>query len=63
MAEDRLLDSAETAEFLGVPVSLLGEWRYRSEGPPYLKLGHRTVRYSTHDLARWLGERRVEAAS
>lgn len=36
-----------------VPEKTLAQWRYRSEGPPYLKLGGH-VRYRRSDVDAWL---------
>jgi predicted DNA-binding transcriptional regulator AlpA len=51
--EDRLLDTTEVADYLGIPVNSLKMWRYRRTGPPWLKLG-RHVRYRQTTLERWL---------
>lgn len=51
--EDTLLDAADVADYLGIPVNSLKMWRYRRKGPPWLKLG-RHVRYRQSALERWL---------
>ena len=51
-----LMSTAELAEYLGVPVSTLAQWRYRGGGPPGIRVG-RHVRYSTGDVAAWLDGR------
>jgi len=57
---NELLHPAAVAETLGVPVRTLEAWRYRREGPPYVKVGRR-IRYRSVDLENWiLG--RVESA-
>ncbi len=43
----------EAAEYLGVPVETLAQWRYRRQGPAYVKLGRRVV-YRTADLDAWM---------
>jgi len=60
MAEDRLLTSEETAAYLNTSPRLLNDWRYREQGPPWLKLGRRTVRYSKQALDEWLAACKVE---
>ena len=56
-----LLDAPATAGYLGVTVVQLRDWRYRRTGPPYLKLGRRTVRYAKSDLDAWLRRHHVTA--
>lgn len=56
-APDRLLTPADLAEMLGVEVATLVDWRYRRQGPPWIKLGHRTVRYRRTSVERWLTAR------
>lgn len=58
-ASDKLLTSKETAELIGVTEEALTAWRYRRQGPPFLKLGHKTVRYSQDDLNAWFKRTRV----
>jgi len=55
LAADRLLDTDEVAEYLGIPSNSLKMWRYRRTGPPWLKLG-RHVRYRLTAIERWLDD-------
>jgi len=50
---DRLLTVQELAEYLGVPVATLYQWRHRREGPPGFRVG-RHVRYRWSDVAEWI---------
>lgn len=50
---DRLLTVQELAEYLGVPVATLYQWRYRREGPPGFRVG-RHVRYRWSDVQEWI---------
>lgn len=50
---DKLLTPAEVADIIGVDPQLLADWRHRKVGPPFLKLGHRTVRYDAKAVERW----------
>lgn len=45
-----LLDENEAATTLSVAVQTLRNWRWKGEGPRYVKLGKRTVRYRRGDL-------------
>lgn len=43
------LDERQAAQYLGLSVSTLQQWRFRSKGPDYLKFG-KAVRYRVADL-------------
>ena len=50
----RPLGSAEeVAEYLGIPVRTLAEWRHYRKGPRHLRVG-RYVRYRWADVEEWL---------
>lgn len=51
---DRLLAETQASEFLTVAVRTLRNWRWRGEGPQYVKLGKRCVRYRQSDLEAFL---------
>jgi predicted DNA-binding transcriptional regulator AlpA len=55
LTADRLLDTDEVAEYLGIPPNSLKMWRYRRTGPPWLKLG-RHVRYRLTAIEQWLDD-------
>lgn len=50
---DRLLTIKEVAEYLGVPITTLYQWRYNRKGPPSVRIG-RHVRYRPTDLFGWV---------
>jgi len=49
-----LLTPKEAAEFLGIPLGTLAQWRSQRRGPPYIKLEERLVRYRRSDLEKYL---------
>ncbi len=53
---DQLLTVKELADYLGVPVATLYQWRYRREGPPGFRVG-RYLRYRRSDIERWIEDR------
>lgn len=53
MTDEQLRTPEEVAAFLQVPLATLYAWRYRSEGPPAIKIG-RHLRYRARDVERWL---------
>jgi len=48
------LTTHEVAERLGVSESLLKRWRGQGQGPRYVTLGTRLVRYSPADIQTYL---------
>lgn len=57
MARVGLLTPNEVADALGVTVGTLNNLRYRGEGPDFIKLGHRTIRYRQEDIEAWIESR------
>jgi excisionase family DNA binding protein len=55
---ERLLTVQELAEYLGVPVATLYQWRHRREGPPGFRVG-RHVRYRWIDVHEWIEQQLV----
>ncbi len=56
---ERLLSADEVAEFLGVPVSTLYQWRHRGCGPDAYRVG-RHLRYDPVIVRSWLEEHGVD---
>ena len=54
----KCLSAREAAALLGVSAKMLERWRGTGAGPPYLRLGHRTVRYAVRDLEAFIASRR-----
>lgn len=50
---DRLFTINEVAEYLGIPVATLYQWRYRGEGPDGFRVG-RHVRYRWSEIEAWI---------
>lgn len=50
---DRLLTVEEVADFLGVPVNTLYQWRHKGSGPVAFRVG-RFLRYDAADVRQWL---------
>lgn len=48
----------QAAEYLGMKVTTLRQWRFLSRGPVYLKIG-RSVRYRREDLDAFLQQSAV----
>jgi predicted DNA-binding transcriptional regulator AlpA len=50
---ERLLDPAEVAAYLKIPVKMLYAWRYTRTGPPALTVG-KHLRYRASAIDEWL---------
>ncbi|MBC2735894.1 MAG: helix-turn-helix domain-containing protein [Desulfobacteraceae bacterium] len=55
---NRLLNEKEVAEYLGIGVQTLRNWRYLRRGPVYYKLGSR-VSYSEKDIIDYINHNRI----
>ena len=51
-----LLTPEEVSVLLGVSKGTLSNWRWRGEGPPFIRLKRRKVRYPVKSLLSWLEE-------
>ena len=50
----RLLTPIEAATALRLHHTTLEKWRAAGEGPPFLVIGRRNIRYDQADLAIWI---------
>lgn len=54
-----VLNEHEAAEWLGLDVTTLRDWRFRRVGPAYLKYLNKSVRYPVAELTRFADGSRV----
>jgi predicted DNA-binding transcriptional regulator AlpA len=54
---ERLLTPKDAANFLRLSLSWLAKARMRGDGPPYVKIGRRSIRYREEALVQWLKSR------
>jgi predicted DNA-binding transcriptional regulator AlpA len=52
-----LLMPQDVAAQLGVSRKALERWRCTGEGPRFVRLGHKTVRYRSEDIDAFIGAR------
>ena len=53
------VDERELAKWLNASIETIQSWRGRREGPPYIKMGSRCVRYHVPTVREWMsGQRR-----
>jgi hypothetical protein len=50
------------AEFLGLSVTTLRDWRFHRTGPSYCKFGKKAVRYPVQELEKFAEAARVQTA-
>jgi predicted DNA-binding transcriptional regulator AlpA len=58
-----LLTPKEAAKLLKVSVSWLAKARMQGDGPPYIQIGGRSVRYSVAVLIQWMKSRQRQSTS
>lgn len=54
---DPLLSIEELAEYLGVPVATIYDWRVDGKGPCGVRVG-RHVKFAQHDVQAWIDAHR-----
>ena len=59
----RLLTPAETAQLFNVSEAALERWRSQGDGPPFVRLSHKAVRYRTGDLVGFIEARVVTSTA
>ena len=52
-----LLDIGELAEYLGIPVSTIYDWRTRGLGPPAYRFG-KHLKFAVSDVRVWIEQQR-----
>ncbi|HZP14830.1 MAG TPA: helix-turn-helix domain-containing protein [Nocardioides sp.] len=52
---EKLLSVEEVADFLGVPINTLYQWRHKGTGPEAYRVG-RHLRYELSSVRAWLAE-------
>lgn len=49
-----LLTDVELSELLGVSLQTIRNWRWRNEGPRYVRIGARCIRYQPQDILAFI---------
>lgn len=50
---DRLINEHEAASFIGHSVRTLQKWRVTGQGPKYVRISARSIRYRRRELINW----------
>jgi predicted DNA-binding transcriptional regulator AlpA len=58
-----LLREKEVAEILGLSSATLRNWRTRGDGPPFVRLSRRAIRYEPVALREWVAQRTRRSTS
>ena len=59
MEAPELMTRVEVAEHLRTPVTTLAQWAHRRIGPPFMRVGRKTL-YRRADVEAWLEEQEQE---
>lgn len=54
---EKLLTTPDAARVLGMKAAALESWRWRGEGPPFVRVTARAIRYRPEDLKRFIEDR------
>jgi predicted DNA-binding transcriptional regulator AlpA len=54
-----LVTEVEIAPIVGLSPKTLANMRSRREGPPYVRVSNRAIRYSRRQVAAWVADRTV----
>lgn len=57
MNADEYLDEQELSKYLGVSTRTIQRWRVSGEGPPWIRMGARAIRYSVKSCKAWAEQR------
>ena len=52
-----LITPAQAAKWLGAKPDVLAQWRYRGEGPAFVRFNERNVRYRPSVVRDWIASR------
>ena len=60
---DALLNERQAASFLNFTARALQTWRQKGDGPPFVRVSSRAIRYRQRDLNQWAEERLKSSTS
>jgi predicted DNA-binding transcriptional regulator AlpA len=59
-AASTLLTSREVAQWLAMSESRLSQLRFHGQGPPFIRIGQRGVRYQRSAVENWLAAQTIQ---
>ena len=54
MTQQVLLTEQQTADWLGLSIHTLRDWRWRKQGPPWVQISPKCIRYCVEKVQEWL---------
>lgn len=58
--KEKLLTAEELADYVGYTPEGLAQMRYRGNGPKFIKLGGKAIRYRWADVEAWLDQKTMQ---
>lgn len=58
-----IMTEKQAANFLSLTPRTLQAWRYRGDGPQFIRISRRCIRYRRCDLDQWLEQRLTGSTS
>jgi predicted DNA-binding transcriptional regulator AlpA len=55
--DDKYLNEEELSALLKVSTRTIQRWRLNGDGPPFIRVGARSIRYSLYSCKTWADER------
>jgi predicted DNA-binding transcriptional regulator AlpA len=59
LSQDRLLNEVEAAHYLGLRPRTLQNWRWTGNGPRFIRISARAIRYRRNDLEEFVSNQEV----
>lgn len=63
LAQNKFMNEKETALMLGFSQRTLQNWRHSGQGPKYLRVNRRVIRYRLSDVQSWVDSRIRESTA
>ena len=61
--EKQFITRKEAAHFLGLRPQTLANWQWLNEGPPFIRISERCVRYDVNELVAWMKAQEIRPVS
>jgi Helix-turn-helix domain len=62
-SREPLMDEGGAAAYLGLTPRAMQAYRYRGDGPEFIRLSGRAIRYALTDLDAWVASRKFRCTS
>lgn len=58
-----LVNERHAAEIMGISVKTAQGWRFKGDGPRFVKIGKKAIRYQICDIFEWIDQQRRQSTS